>query len=144
MSLIVARTNDLATCRMLRRAVFIEEQGVSEAEEMDRRDDDAIHLLARRDGVAVGTARILLDPPRGKIGRVCVLPAHRGTGIGVALIEAAVGVLRREDGIETATLGAQLHALDFYRRRGFAAEGPIFDDAGIPHRQMVLSLGQAD
>lgn len=144
MSLIVARTGGLDVCRTLRRAVFIEEQGVSEAEEMDGRDAEAIHLLARLDGMAVGTARILLDPPRGKIGRVCVLPAHRGTGVGVALVQAAVGVLREEDGIETATLGAQIHALDFYRRRGFAAEGPIFDDAGIPHRQMVLSLGPAD
>ena len=144
MSLIVARTEDLAACHDLRRTVFIEEQGVTEAEEIDGRDGEAIHLLARLGGVAVGTARLLLDPPKGKIGRVCVLPAHRGTGVGVALMEAAVGVLRHEAGIDTATLGAQIHALDFYRHRGFEARGPIFDDAGIPHRQMVLSLAPRD
>lgn len=140
MSLIVARTTDLDTARTLRRTVFIDEQGVAEADEMDGRDEGAIHLLARLDGVAIGTARLLLDPPMGKIGRVCVLPPHRGTGTGVALMEAAIGVLRDAPGIETATLGAQLHALDFYRPLGFEAQGPIFDDAGIPHRQMVLSL----
>lgn len=140
MSLIVSRTDDVATCLALRRTVFIEEQGVSEADEMDDRDGEAIHLLARLDGLAVGTARILADPPEGRIGRICVLAAHRGTGIGVALVEAALGLLHGTGGVETAALGAQMHALDFYRRFGFEAEGPIYDDAGIPHRKMVLSL----
>ncbi len=144
MSLIVARTEDVAACHDLRRTVFVDEQGVSEAEEIDGRDAEAVHLLARLEGLAVGTARILLAPPTGKIGRVCVLPAHRGTGVGVALVEAAVGGLREEPGIATASLGAQVHALGFYRNRGFVAQGPIFDDAGIAHRQMVLSLGPLD
>ncbi len=143
MSLIVARTEDVAACSALRRTVFIEEQGVSEADEMDGRDGEAVHLLARLDGTAIGSARLLLDPPAGKIGRVCVLGPHRGTGAGVALVEAAIGVLRGTDGIDRARLGAQIHALDFYRRFGFEAEGPIYDDAGIPHRDMVLSLAPA-
>ena len=55
----VELTDDLDTCRALRRAVFIDEQGVTEAEEWDGRDGDAIHLLARdATGAAAGTARI--------------------------------------------------------------------------------------
>lgn len=141
MSLIIGRTDDVETCRALRRTVFIEEQGVSEAEEMDGRDGEAAHLLARLDGMAIGTARLFLDPPEGRIGRVCVLAPHRGTGAGAALIEAAIGLLRGSEGIERARLGAQIHTLDFYRRFGFEAEGPVYDDAGIAHRHMVLSLG---
>jgi ElaA protein len=37
-------------------------------------------------------------------------------------------------------LGAQTHALGFYERLGFTAIGDEFDDAGIPHREMVLKL----
>lgn len=136
MSLRITVTDDLAACHELRRAVFIEEQGVSEAEEMDDVDAGAIHLLARQDGLPVGTARILIDPPVGKIGRVAVARPFRGTGLGRALMEAAAGILARRGDIVTAKLGAQVHALDFYRKLGFAPEGPIYLDAGIPHRWM--------
>lgn len=131
-------TRDIATCRLLRRKVFIEEQGVSEADEIDHQDDQAIHLLATIDGQPMGSARLLLVGNTGKIGRVCVLPAARGTGLGAALMRAAVQELRRQPGITRAKLGAQTHALGFYERLGFVAEGPVYDDAGIPHRDMVL------
>mgnify|MGYP002653135186 CR=1 FL=1 len=35
---------------------------------------------------------------------------------------------------------AQTHALGFYERLGFVAFGPVYDDAGIPHRDMQLAL----
>lgn len=140
----VARTDDLATCLALRRAVFIEEQGVPEAEEVDGRDGGAVHLLATRDGVPVGTARILLLGDTGKIGRVCVLRPARGTGAGQALVRAAVAHLAALPGVRRAMLGAQIHALSFYERLGFRAVGPVYEDAGIPHRDMVLDLASAD
>ena len=136
----IEQTDDLAACHALRRAVFIEEQGVSEAEELDDKDAGAIHLLARRDGRPVGTARILLQGDTGKIGRVCVLAQARGTGLGAALIRAALDALRDRPGITRAQLGAQTHALGFYEKLGFTAFGPVYDDAGIPHRDMIRDL----
>ena len=136
----VTSTRDIDACQSLRRTVFIDEQGVSLAEEQDGRDDDALHLLACIDGQPVGTARILIDGSVGKIGRVCVLPAHRGKGIGAALTNAAVDLMRGRADIKQARLGAQLHALAFYERLGFTAEGPEFDDGGIRHREMVQTL----
>lgn len=133
----IERTTDLAACHALRRAVFIEEQGVSEAEEMDGKDDQAIHLLASQDGQPVGSARILLMGDTGKITRVCVLARARGTGLGAALIRAALDVLRDQPGIARARLGAQTHAIGFYEKLGFVAHGPVYDDAGIPHRDMT-------
>ncbi len=136
----IAETRDIAACRALRRVVFIEEQGVSEADEVDDLDDVALHLLAREEGRPVGSARLLIKGRTGKIGRVCVLREARGTGLGAALMRAAVARLRAEPGVEEARLGAQTHALGFYGALGFVAEGPVFDDAGIPHREMVLVL----
>ena len=136
----IAPTRDIAACLRLRRTVFIEEQGVAEAEELDDKDDHAIHILATLDGVPMGSARLLLSGDTGKIGRVCVLPAARGTGLGAALMRAAIGELRRQPGITRAKLGSQTHALGFYERLGFTAEGPVYDDAGIPHRDMVMAL----
>lgn len=133
-------TRDIDTCRALRRTVFIEEQGVSEADEVDGLDDRAIHLLAVLDDRPVGTARILLKGAVGKIGRVCVLPEARGTGLGVALIQAALDSLRALPGLTEAELGAQTRATAFYEKLGFVAEGDEFLDAGIAHRHMRRAL----
>lgn len=133
-------TDDIASCRALRRAVFIDEQGVAEADEMDDLDGEAIHLLAFVEGEPVGTARILLRGTSGRIGRVCVLPEARGTGLGRQLIRASMDVLRSRPGITHATLAAQVQAIGFYERLGFVASGPEFDDAGIPHRDMTREL----
>ena len=139
MTLAIEPTRDIATCRHLRRVVFIEEQGVPEEDELDDKDDDAIHLLATLDGTPAGSARLLLMGDTGKIGRVCVLKPHRGTGLGAALIRAALEELRAQ-GMKTAKLGSQTHAIPFYERLGFTPTGPDYMDAGIPHRDMVLTL----
>ncbi|MCC5957069.1 MAG: GNAT family N-acetyltransferase [Natronohydrobacter sp.] len=140
MSLEVGLTEDLATCHALRRRVFIEEQQVPEAEEVDGRDTAALHILAKKGGKPIGCARILLIGDMGKIGRVCVLADYRGQGIGVALIEAALQVLRDQPGITKAKLGSQTHAIGFYEKLGFRAVGPEYLDAGIPHRDMLRDL----
>lgn len=140
MTLLIAETRDIATCRALRRVVFIEEQGVSEADEVDDLDDGAIHLLASVQGTAIGSARLFVNGDTGKIGRVCVLRTARGAGHGAALILAAVARFRMIPGVKYATLGAQVHALGFYQALGFVAVGDVFQDAGIAHRKMILTL----
>lgn len=138
MTLRIELTDDIATCHALRRVVFINEQGVSEADEVDGQDDQALHLIAFIDDVPAGTARILVNNGVAKIGRVCVLQAHRGTGMGAALIRKCLEVSRGK--AVQAKLGAQTHALGFYEALGFQVIGPIYDDAGIPHRDMVIDL----
>lgn len=139
MTLEVGLTQDLGACLALRHEVFVEEQGVPVELERDEYDAVALHLLARLDGDPVGTARLILKGRTGKIGRVCVLRTARGQGIGAALIRAAVEELRAR-GLGRAMLGSQVHAIPFYEGLGFAAEGPVYDDAGIPHRDMTLAL----
>lgn len=143
MSVQIESTRDIATCLDLRRVVFIEEQGVSEADERDDLDAGAVHLLARVDGVAVGSARLLQQGGTGKIGRVCVLGSARGQGIGAALIRAAIEKFRGMPGVSKVKLGAQTHAIAFYQQLGFTAYGDVYDDAGIPHRDMVFALQPA-
>ncbi len=141
MTVTVVETRDIALCHGLRRAVFIVEQGVSVEREVDGHDEAARHLVALRDGMAIGTARLLTEGAYGKIGRVCVLAEARGTGAGVALIRAAVGVFRAVPGVTKVKLGSQTHALGFYAGLGFEPVGEVYVDAGIDHQDMVLALG---
>jgi ElaA protein len=135
----VERVTDLETPLAIRAEVFIAEQGVSLADEIDGRDPDCLHWLARVDGRAVGTLRVGTMGPVANIQRVAVLRDARGAGVGAALMRAVLDELRAM-GVETATLGAQTDAMAFYERLGFAAHGPVYDDAGIPHRDMSLRL----
>ena len=138
MTVSIDLTRDLQTCFELRRIVFIDEQGVPVSEEIDALDPECLHLLARDGDMAVGTARVHLSGQIAKIGRVCVLKSHRGSGLGAALIRAAMDVAR--DKATTAKLGAQVSAIGFYEALGFVAQGPVYDDAGIDHRDMVRPL----
>jgi predicted GNAT family N-acyltransferase len=125
----------------IRRAVFIEEQGVSEALEIDGADGEAQHLLALQAGDPVGTLRLRwVDDGRvAKIERVAVLPRARGARVGQALVEAALA-LARAGGAEAARLHSQTTVQAFYARLGFAAFGPEFMEDGIPHVAMRLAL----
>ena len=120
----------------VRRTVFVVEQGIPEHLEWDEHDATSVHALAVLDGHAVGCGRLL---PDGHIGRMAVLPQMRGRGVGAALLEALVGEAQRR-GMGTLQLHAQLHAAGFYARAGFVAEGPVFDEVGIPHQRMVRML----
>ncbi|KIC40696.1 drug:proton antiporter [Ruegeria sp. ANG-R] len=133
-------TQDLRSCFDLRHQVFVVEQGVPAREELDHLDETATHLLAHDVLGPVGTARIVFDGDVAKIGRVCVLERARGSGLGADLIRKAVELCEGTAGIVTVRLGAQLHALSFYRKLGFVAVGPTYLDAGIEHQDMSREL----
>lgn len=140
MSVSISVTQDLDACRQIREEVFVNEQSVPPELEYDAYDAEAIHLLASENGTPVGTARIVLLENTGKIGRVCVSKSQRGKGLGAALIHKAMEVLAETPGITRALLGSQTHAIGFYQGLGFTAFGPIYDDAGIPHRDMERAV----
>lgn len=119
----------------VRREVFIVEQGVPESLEWDEHDASSLHALAEGPGGEIlGTGRLLAD---GVIGRMAVRRSWRGRGVGSAILRALLARARAR-GDRELTLSAQVAAIPFYERFGFQAEGPVFDDAGIPHRRMVL------
>jgi len=127
----------------IRRAVFVVEQGVSEALEIDGRDGNAEHLLALLDGEAVGTLRLrLLEDGRiAKIERVAVLAPARGRRIGQALMQSALARAVALDARE-ARLHAQTVVRAFYTSFGFEAHGPEFEEDGIPHVAMRRDLAR--
>ena len=122
--------------RAIREAVFMQEQGVPVALEFDGLDKVALQLLVAVDGQYVGTGRMLDD---GHIGRIAILNAFRGQGLGAKVVQALVDEAARL-GYPRVYLGAQTHAVDFYAKLGFTPYGEEFMDAGIPHLAMEQRL----
>jgi predicted GNAT family N-acyltransferase len=137
---------EVAVAYRIRSEVFVGEQGVP----IDL-DATADHFLAYDDaGRPVGAGRLVIEPPGfegapdssapvGHLGRLAVLGVARGGGLGVALV-AAIERRAVERGLRLVALSAQIQAIGFYERLGYAAHGAEFDDAGLPHRWMTRPL----
>jgi len=137
---IVRPVNWLATRDKLaavRRTVFVFEQNVPEELEWDQEDERAYHVLATaEDGTPIGTGRLILQC---QIGRMAVLKKWRRRGVGSAILKALLALAEKE-GCAVVHLHAQTHAIPFYEVHGFTPCGEEFQEAGIPHRKMELSL----
>jgi len=133
-------SRDRSGIRDIRHAVFVEEQGIPESLEWDGRDDACRHVLALAgDSGVIATGRLLHD---GRIGRMAVLPAWRGCGVGRALLER-LQELALQDGLRQVYVHAQAAVAGFYRRAGFRIVGQPFVTAGIAHVVMTKLLDAA-
>lgn len=131
---------DEAKLHAIRHQVFVQEQGVDESIEWDGQDAKCVHVLAYRHNDVVGTGRLM---PNGKIGRMAVLKASRGLGIGALLLKALVDV-GHHAGFLSLYLHAQAQAAGFYTKLGFNVDGESYQEAGIEHVTMMLSLPPRD
>lgn len=123
----------------IRDAVFIREQGIPAELEWDADDATSVHVVAYRVGAVrepVATARLLSE---GWIGRVAVLKSARRGGLGQRLVEALVEAARVR-GDDAARLYAQTYVTPLYEKCGFVVVGEPFEEAGIPHIEMMRVL----
>ena len=124
--------DDMATLKAIRFEVFVEEQKVPAEEEIDAHDPLSIHAIAWSNGKAAACGRLL---PDGHLGRMAVLKPFRGFGVGGLVLQHLMERARQR-GDHEVVLSAQTHAIGFYERFGFVAEGGEYLDCNIPHRDM--------
>jgi predicted GNAT family N-acyltransferase len=128
---------DLDDLRAIREPVFVVEQNVPIELEWDELDPLCHHVIARDNAHRpIGTGRLT---PEHKIGRMAVLPAWRGKGVGDALLAALIEQAR-DLGWTEVKLNAQVGAIGFYEKFGFTSYGDEYEEAGIQHRSMALAL----
>lgn len=133
----VRTPEEMDGARSVRMQVFVREQGVPVDIEMDEYDSQAIHVICTMGTEIVGTGRLVRMPDGLKIGRVAVLPQHRGEGLGREIV---LWLLRRsrEAGENSIYANVQMSAAGFYEKLGFVRVGEEFLEAGIRHIRMGL------
>ena len=125
---------------LVRQKVFIQEQRVPAELELDEFDSSAVHVLAYQDKHCIGTGRLVnLSNQQSQIGRMAVLAQFRGTGTGKQILEKLIQLASSQEA-KLIVLHSQVAAIPFYEKLGFEVQGPTYDEAGIPHRNMILLL----
>ena len=123
----------------LRHKVFVVEQNVPANLEIDEHDQSATHLIMLQDAAVIATLRLVPYGDKAKIGRVAVTQQQRRKGLGTKLMLRGIRHAD-ESGFREVMLDSQVASMPFYQSLGFVEEGGVFDDAGIPHMRMRLSL----
>ena len=123
----------------LRSEVFVVEQACI-FQDLDGADDQAMHLLGCSGGQLVAYARCF--PARVKyaeasIGRVITRSSVRASGMGDVLMQRAIEAIQTHWGAPPIRIGAQARLEKFYNRHGFTKAGPVYDEDGIDHIEMV-------
>jgi YbgC/YbaW family acyl-CoA thioester hydrolase len=127
--------------RAIRTSVFVDEQKIPADMEWDEADASCIHAVAvNRFGVPLATGRLLEHVPGvAKIGRMAVVKSMRGSRVGRSVLDSLM-LAARAQGQHEVVLHAQTSAAPFYARAGFSERGPVFEEAGIAHVEMVRAL----
>ncbi|APT47830.1 MULTISPECIES: GNAT family N-acetyltransferase [Bacillus] len=129
---------DLYLILMERVNVFVVEQ-TCPYPEIDHRDQEALHLIAKENGTIVAYCRIFQNGimyKEASIGRILVTQAGRKKGYGKMLLIKALEKLS-ELGETSVKIQAQAYLKSFYESFGFKAVSDVYDEDGIPHLDMV-------
>ncbi len=124
----------------VRMRVFVVEQQIPVAEEIDDADTTATHAIALYQGQIVGTGRLLYrDDGMAQIGRMAVDRQFRRQGVGGRIL-AFLEDEARAQGIGSCLLHAQEYVKAFYAGSGYVERGDLFLEADIPHIEMRKEL----
>ena len=133
--------DELYAVLALRQEVLVVEQSSAYAD-LDFIDQRADHLLVL-DGVdLVGYVRCFgptVEKPYASFGRLVVARARRGAALGKELVQRALARLALGT-CRHVQISAQLYLERFYAQFGFARSSRPYDDTGILHIDMRLTL----
>ena len=138
---VVAGPDQLAAHFAVRRAVFVEQQGLF-ADDRDAYDCDAatLHVVGVVDGEVVGTVRLYpLDGGLWKGDRLAVLPGARVHHLGAELVRFAVASAGARGGTRMVAQ-VQVANVRFFERLGWSCDGPPGTYRGVMHQPMAIPL----
>jgi len=127
----------------LRSEIFVVEQNCV-FPDMDGRDPDCLHLCGVDDSGEL-KAYLRLVPPGVKseypaLGRVVVKRSERGTGLGRELMRVGIQGCQQRFAGANILVSAQQHLEPFYGSLGFVRSGEAYDEDGIAHVDMLLTI----
>lgn len=139
---VVAGSAQLALHRVIRQAVFVDEQGLFEDTDADALDkaETTVHCLGYVGRVAAGAVRLYpLDAAAGlwQGDRLAVLPNYRSWRLGAPLVRFAVQTAAERAGTSMIA-HVQLNNVRFFRHLGWSCDGDVETYVGVAHQPMRI------
>lgn len=131
--------NELYEILRLRAEVFIVEQNCI-YQDIDNKDQKAIHILGLKNNKLIAYARIFKAGDYFKnasIGRILVAKNERKHQYGFQLVETAIMAINMHFRTHKIAISAQEHLIGFYNNLGFIPIGDNYLEDGIPHVKMI-------
>ena len=146
-SFITKKFNDLTIHELyevlrLRAEVFVVEQDCV-YQDVDNKDQKALHVLGIKNNVIVAYTRIFdindYFKDYASIGRVVVKSSERKYGYGHILMEESVKAVRTYFNTISIKISAQCYLEKFYNSHNFKRVGEEYLEDGIPHIGMITT-----
>lgn len=131
--------HELYELLQLRAEVFVVEQDCV-YQDIDGKDEKALHVLGYEDGNLVAYTRIF--PPgiyfkEAAIGRVVVKESSRKNKFGHEIMQTSIKAIEDTFKTKIIKLSAQTYLTKFYESHGFKQIGEGYLEDGIPHIAMI-------
>ncbi|WP_406685292.1 GNAT family N-acetyltransferase [Seonamhaeicola sp. MEBiC1930] len=130
---------DLYDLLQLRSEVFVVEQDCV-YQDIDGKDQKAIHILGYNDEVLVAYTRIFKPGDyfdEASIGRVVVAKNKRHFKYGNTIMEASIKAVKTYFNENKIKISAQSYLIKFYTSIGFNSVGEEYLEDNIPHIAMI-------
>ena len=142
----IKRFNELSTVELYsllqhRSDVFVVEQNCV-YQDVDGKDDNAIHVLGFLDNELASYSRIFdkgIYFEEASIGRVVVSPKLRDKKLGHDLMQVSIAAVKEHFKEHNITISAQEYLKKFYESHGFVQTSEMYLEDDIPHIQMKKS-----
>lgn len=131
--------NEFFSLMLIRAIVFMREQQVDPLIELDEEDCFCDQYIVYEQDKIIATCRVVSLEDSWHIGRVSVLKEYRHHHYGTYMLKE-IEALALKAGIKRLELGAQLHAIPFYEKNGYACYGEVYVEADIEHCNMEKYL----
>jgi ElaA protein len=130
---------ELYSVLQLRSEIFVVEQNCV-YQDMDDKDQKALHLLGMKNGNLVAYTRIFKPGDYfefASIGRVLVSQNQRQHKYGYDIMNASIETVKEYFNTTEIKIGAQCYLKKFYNNLGFKEVGEGYLEDGIPHIHMI-------
>lgn len=134
-------TTELYSILQLRSEVFVVEQDCV-YQDIDRKDDKALHVLGFKNEVLVAYTRIFKPGDyfeASSIGRVVVVKNERTNNYGFYIMKASIDAIKKHYNTSLIVISAQTYLKRFYNSLEFFEFGEEYLEDGIPHIKMKHS-----
>ena len=127
--------------RELRNRVLLRPIGLPDYA-WEKKDEDSLHFVALQNDAVVGCVLLWPNPEApgaAQLLQMAVDQKQQGQGVGRVMV-AELMRAAQELGLTTVWCHARSSVADFYSRLGFSPRGPVFQEVGLDHQVMFITL----